>query len=136
MFCADRSVVSTLAQALDLASPFPAEAVGIIVDAYHVWWDPALDDTLRRAAGRIAGFHIDDWTLPLPAGALLGRGLPGEGAIDLARMAEAVFAAGYRGAVEVEVLNERVWDASPEETLAAIVAVSEALLKRSSSTDA
>ena len=39
MYCADRCVVSTLGQALDLAERFPAEQVGVVVDTYHVWWD-------------------------------------------------------------------------------------------------
>jgi sugar phosphate isomerase/epimerase len=134
MYCSDRSVVSTLGQALDLAAPFPAENVGVIVDAYHVWWDPTLEETLARAAGRIAGFHIDDWVVPLPAGVLLGRGLPGEGVIDLPRLAASVFAAGFDGPVEVEVLNERVWEAAPAATLAAIVRSAESLFVQTNST--
>jgi sugar phosphate isomerase/epimerase len=79
-----------------------------VVDAYHVWWDPRVYAEIARA--RILAFHIDDWVLPLPAGALLGRGLPGEGCADLPALYRAVTAAGYAGPVEVEVLSERVWD--------------------------
>ena len=32
MFAADRAVISTLGQALDLAEPYPADAVGVVVD--------------------------------------------------------------------------------------------------------
>jgi len=117
MFCSDRSVVCTLGQALDLAERFPPEQVGVVVDVYHVWWDPRLDQDLSRAHGRIAGFHINDWMVPLPEGALLGRGLPGTGCIDLPRIMSAVARAGYEGAVEVEVMNERVWEAPVEETI-------------------
>jgi sugar phosphate isomerase/epimerase len=107
MFCADRSVISTLGEANDLAERFP-DRVGVVVDAYHVWWDPRVYEEIARA--RIFGFHIDDWVLPLPAGALLGRGLPGEGCADLPALHRAVTAAGYDGPVEVEVLSERVWE--------------------------
>jgi sugar phosphate isomerase/epimerase len=107
MFCADRSVITTLGEANDLAERFP-DTVGVVVDAYHVWWDPQVYAEIARA--RILGFHIDDWVLPLPAGALLGRGLPGEGCADLPALYRAVTAAGYDGPVEVEVLSERVWD--------------------------
>jgi sugar phosphate isomerase/epimerase len=42
MYCADRAVISTLAQALSLATPYPASVVGVVVDTFHVWWDPDL----------------------------------------------------------------------------------------------
>jgi sugar phosphate isomerase/epimerase len=56
MFAADRGVVSTLGQALDIAEQFPAESVGVVVDTYHVWWDQALPEMVARAGlgGRIA----------------------------------------------------------------------------------
>ena len=52
MYAADRAVLSTLGQALDLAAPHPADAVGVVVDTFHVWWDPAAGDPDR--AGRRA----------------------------------------------------------------------------------
>ena len=54
MFAADRCVVSTLAQALDLAERFPAEQVGVVVDTYHLWWDDRVPAQLARAAGPTA----------------------------------------------------------------------------------
>src|SRR5690606_22039678 len=104
MFCADRCVVATLGQALDLAEPYPADAVGVVVDTYHLWWDDQVWAQLARAgrAGRIACFQVADWVTPLPAGALLGRALPGAGCVQLRRFREAVDAAGYAGPIEVE----------------------------------
>ena len=55
-----------------------------------MWWDPCVEAEIARA--RILGFHLADWILPLPEGALLGRGLPGEGCADLARLHRAVAA--------------------------------------------
>jgi sugar phosphate isomerase/epimerase len=127
MYCADRSVVCTLAQALELAEAFPPEHVGVVLDVYHVWWDPRVDEALSRAEGRIVGFHLNDWVLPLPEGALLGRGLPGDGCIDIDRLAAAVGGTGYVGPVEVEVMNESVWDAPVEETLRRVTAFFERL---------
>ncbi|GAA2479164.1 sugar phosphate isomerase/epimerase family protein [Winogradskya humida] len=111
MFCSDRCVVSTLAQALDLAEPYPAAAVGVAVDTYHLWWDDTVWSQIARAgaAGRIACFQVADWITPLPAGVLLGRGLPGTGCIELRRFREAVDATGFTGPIEVEVFNEEVW---------------------------
>jgi len=120
MFCADRCVVSTLGEALDLALLFPAEAVGVVLDTYHVWWDPQLGAQIARASGRIAAFQLADWVLPLPAGSLLGRGHLGDGHIDLAQITAQVLAAGYRGFAEVEIFNQEVWDAPADHTAATV----------------
>jgi sugar phosphate isomerase/epimerase len=119
MFAADRSVITTLAEANDLAERFPADRVGVVVDAYHVWWDPYVEREIART--RVLGFHVDDWVLPLPQGALMGRGLPGEGCADLPRLYRAVSDAGYSGPVEVEVLSERVWGMPGDEVLARLL---------------
>ena len=117
MFCADRAVVSTLGQALDLAEPHPVAHVGVVVDSYHVWWDPQLPEQIARAGERIAAYQVCDWTLPLPADALLGRGHVGDGHIDFRVMTEQVTDAGYTNWIEVEIFNEDVWNTPGEKTL-------------------
>ncbi len=116
MFCADRSVVCSLGEAADLALTFPAEAVGVVVDTYHVWWDPRLRDEIARAGGRIVSYQVSDWVLPLPQDTLLGRGHLGDGVIDFGPISAAVTAAGYHGYVEVEIFNASVWAAPPDLT--------------------
>jgi sugar phosphate isomerase/epimerase len=120
MFCADRCVLSRLGDAIDLALRFPPAAVGVVVDAYHVWWDSQLAAEIARAEGRIAAFQLADWVLPLPADVLLGRGHLGDGHIDLARITAQVVAAGYRGYAEVEIFNQEIWDAPPDHTAATV----------------
>ena len=121
MFCADRAVVSTLGQALDLAEEFAAEEVGVVVDTYHVWWDPQLFTQITRAAGRISAYQVCDWVVPLPADMLLGRGHVGDGHIDFAPITDAVRRAGYTGHVEVEIFNQTIWDTDPAETVKTVV---------------
>jgi sugar phosphate isomerase/epimerase len=104
MAIAERSVVVTLAQALDLSERFDPAHVGVVVDAYHVWWDPQLERQLERAAGRIAGYHVSDWLVPT-TDVLAGRGMMGDGVIDLPRIRALVERAGYGGPIEVEVIN-------------------------------
>jgi hypothetical protein len=58
MFCADRCAVHRLADALDLAGEFPARQVGVVIDSYHVWWDPRIGADIARAAGRITGYQV------------------------------------------------------------------------------
>jgi sugar phosphate isomerase/epimerase len=121
MFAGDRSVVVTLAQATTLAERFPADHVGVIVDAYHLWWDPDLGAQLKRAAGRILGYHVSDWLVPLPD-LLLGRGMMGDGLIDLRSLRGAVEAAGYVGPIEVEIFNRAIWELPGDEVLELIKA--------------
>ena len=126
MFCADRSVIASLGEAVDLALDFPADAVGVVVDTYHVWWDARLAAEIARAAGRIAGYQVCDWVLPLPADTLLGRGHLGDGVIDFGPITAGVTAAGYDGYVEVEIFNADVWAAPPDRTAATVRARFEA----------
>ncbi|MET9423929.1 sugar phosphate isomerase/epimerase family protein [Streptomyces sp. NPDC006540] len=111
MFASDRCVVSTLDQALDLAERFPADQVGVVVDTYHIWWDDRAPAAVARAgaAGRIHSFQLADWTTPLPAGVLNGRGQLGDGAIDMREWRERVETAGWTGFIEVELFNDGLW---------------------------
>lgn len=115
MYAADRAVVSTLGQALDLAAPFPAEAVGVAVDTFHVWWDPDVAAQIARAGRerRIATYQVCDWRAPLEADVLLSRHQPGDGVIDLDGLTRAAVAAGYDGDVEVEIFHARTWADDP-----------------------
>jgi len=125
MFCADRAVISTLGQALDLAEQVTAETglrnVGVCVDTYHVWWDPEVLAQIGRAGPRIYAFQVCDFLVPIPAGALLGRGHVGDGVIDIPMLARAVIGAGYDGLVEVEIFNQEVWDTPGELTLRTVI---------------
>ncbi|HEY0936450.1 MAG TPA: sugar phosphate isomerase/epimerase family protein [Trebonia sp.] len=118
VFAADRCVITRLGEALDLAVQFPADAVGVVVDTYHVWWDASLLADIARAGERIVSYQVSDWILPLPADTLLGRGQVGDGHIDFPPVTAAVTAAGYVGDIEVEIFNETVWAADPDQTAA------------------
>jgi sugar phosphate isomerase/epimerase len=120
VFAADRCVITRLGEALDLALRFPLDAVGVVVDTYHVWWDAALLSDIARAGERIVSYQVCDWTVPLPADNLLGRGHVGDGHIDFPPITAAVTAAGYAGDIEVEIFNEAVWSAPPDETAATV----------------
>ncbi|OAK53595.1 sugar phosphate isomerase/epimerase family protein [Rhodococcoides kyotonense] len=111
MFAADRAVISTLGQALSMAEPHPAEAVGVVVDTFHVWWDPDLRSLIETAGrrGRISSYQVCDWLVPMEADPLLSRGMMGDGVIDFASIGTWVRDAGYRGDVEVEIFNAQVW---------------------------
>ncbi|WP_029150470.1 sugar phosphate isomerase/epimerase family protein [Microbacterium indicum] len=119
MYASDRSVLSTLDQALDIAADFDPAVVGVTVDTIHLWWDPEVTRKIARAGreGRIASYQVCDWKTPLPADNLLARQYPGDGVIDFETMTRAVEATGYTGDVEVELLNQEIWDTPPAEVV-------------------
>lgn len=119
MYAAERSVINTLAQANAIAEQYTPEQVGVVVDVFHVWWDPELTAQIARASGRILGFHVSDWIVPTPD-LLMGRGMMGDGVIDLRGIRAKVEAAGYNGPIEVEIFNQEIWDRPGDEVLAQI----------------
>ncbi|MBT0567077.1 sugar phosphate isomerase/epimerase [Williamsia sp. CHRR-6] len=121
LYAADRGVFSTLAQSLDVAERFAVDEVGVVVDTFHLWWDPVLPAMIRRAGPRIASFQLADWITPLPPDALLSRGVPGDGHIDFAAITGMVVDAGYRGDVEVEIFNGDLWAAAGSDALETII---------------
>ena len=119
VFAGDRSVIVTLAEANTLAERLRSPWLGVVIDVYHVWWDPELYAQIARAAGHIVGYHVNDWLAP-PPDSLLGRGMMGDGVIELRRIRAAVEAAGYRGPIEVEIFNRTIWDTPGDEVLATL----------------
>ncbi|MBG0560846.1 sugar phosphate isomerase/epimerase family protein [Actinoplanes aureus] len=122
MYAADRCVINTWDQALSIAEQHPVGQVGVTVDTYHLWWDDTVLGKIERAGDRIAIYQLADWITPLPAGVLTGRGLPGDGCVDMRAFHQAVAKAGYTGPIEVEVMNEELWQRPGPEILAATIA--------------
>ncbi len=60
---------------------------------------------------------MSDWLVPTPD-MLLGRGVMGDGVIDIRRIRAAVEAAGYAGPIEVEIFNRALWEMPGEAVLA------------------
>ncbi|MFB5662784.1 sugar phosphate isomerase/epimerase family protein [Alteribacillus sp. HJP-4] len=116
MYAADRSVISTLGQANTISENVNTSQVGVVVDVFHVWWDPELYKEIQRAGRNILGFHVSDWVVPMPD-MFKGRGMMGDGIIELRRMRKAVEEAGYHGPIEVEIINQAIWDQPGDETL-------------------
>ena len=120
----DRACVNTLEQALDICDALGEDgrnsqcALGVAVDVYHTWWDPKLEQQLKRAGKqRILGYHICDWLVPTRDTAF-DRGMMGDGVIDLPRIRGWVEAAGYAGGHEVEIFSQLDWwQRDPDEVL-------------------
>lgn len=110
MYADSRSAISTLGQANEMCERLASDDVGVVVDVYHLWWDPALEAEIQRAgqANRLLAFHVCDWKTP--TGDMLNdRGLMGEGCIPLPQIRGWVEAAGFNGFIEVEIFSTRYW---------------------------
>ncbi len=110
MYADTRSAINTLRQANDACDELASPHVGVVVDVYHLWWDPELPDQIARCgrAGRIFAFHVCDWRTPTED-LLNDRGLMGEGCIDVPQIRGWVEEQGFDGYIEVEIFSNRYW---------------------------
>lgn len=123
VYAAERSCLTLLSEALDWCAEIEGAAaapqMGVVIDCYHVWWDPGLAQAIARAGreNRIMGLHVCDWLSPT-ADVLNDRGMMGDGVIDIRAIRTAAEEAGYAGAVEVEIFSAANWWKRPmDETL-------------------
>ena len=122
MYADSRSAVNTLGQANDMVEALQSSEVGVAVDVYHLWWDPALEREIARCGrlNALFAYHVCDWRTPT-TDLLLDRGLMGEGCIPLRQIRAWVEAAGFQGFNEVEVFSTRLWATDQDEYLEKIV---------------
>ncbi len=112
VYAADRACINTIAQGLELCEALNDSSVGLLIDAYHVWWDPYLVQSIAASRGKILGFHVSDWLMPV-RDVLNDRGMMGDGIIDLPHIRGLVESAGYDGFVEVEIFSAENWGKRP-----------------------
>jgi sugar phosphate isomerase/epimerase len=121
MYADCRSAVNTIGQCNEMLDQIGDEWVGIAADVYHIWWDPQLEQDIKRAGKRIIGFHVCDWMTPT-ADMLNDRGLMGEGCIDNRGIRQLVESAtGFSGWIEVEVFSTRHWATDQDQYLEKIL---------------
>jgi sugar phosphate isomerase/epimerase len=110
MFADTRSAINTMAQANDLAEALNSPFAGVAVDVYHIWWDPLLEQEIRRCGKNrhLFAFHVCDWKSPTIE-MLNDRGLMGEGCIPIRKIRSWVEATGFNGFNEVEIFSNIYW---------------------------
>jgi sugar phosphate isomerase/epimerase len=110
MYAADRSAITTMTQANDMVKAIDSDSLGVAVDVFHLWWDPALENEIKRcgAMHKLFAFHVCDWNVPLED-MLNDRGLMGDGCIDLGQIRGWMEQAGFTGFHEVEVFSDKYW---------------------------
>lgn len=122
MYADTRSAINTLGQANDMAEALNSPWVGVAVDVYHLWWDPDLEQEVKRCGkhGNLLAFHICDWNVPT-TDLLLDRGLMGEGCIPLRAIRGWVEETGFKGFYEVEIFSNKFWKEDQSEFLKKII---------------
>jgi sugar phosphate isomerase/epimerase len=122
MYADTRSAINTMEQANDMAEELNSPWVGVAIDVYHVWWDPFLEQGIKRCGenGRLMAFHICDWKSPT-TDFLLDRGLMGEGCIPVRQIRSWVETTGFHGFNEVEVFSTIHWKENQSEYLQKII---------------
>ena len=122
LYADSRSAVNTMAQANDICARIDSPFVGVVVDVYHLWWDPDLEREVRRCGqmGKLFAFHVCDWRTPTED-LLNDRGLMGEGCINIRQIRGWVEEAGFDGYNEVEIFSDRYWAMDQEQFLERIV---------------
>ena len=122
MYADTRSAINTLTQANDLAEAIGSPVVGVAVDVYHLWWDPTLEQQIKRCGknNNLLAFHICDWNVPT-TDMLNDRGLMGEGCIPVRTIRGWVEEAGFSGFNEVEIFSNKFWREDQSEFLNKII---------------
>ena len=122
MYADTRSAVNTLSQANDMAEAINSPSVGVAVDVYHLWWDPALEREIARCGENknLFAFHICDWNVPT-TDMLNDRGLMGEGCIHVKTIRGWVEQAGFKGFNEVEIFSNKFWKEDQSDFLNKII---------------
>ena len=122
MYADTRSAINTLAQANEMAEKINSPSVGVAVDVYHLWWDPALEQEIKRCGenDHLLAFHICDWNIPTKD-LLLDRGLMGEGCIPVKKIRSWVEATGFKGFYEVEIFSTAWWQQDQSHFLKKII---------------
>lgn len=92
--------------------------LGLVLDVYHLWDEPAILDLARTNAAALVGFQLNDWREPPRAKS--DRLLPGDGTGRVAELVAAVVGGGFDGWYDLEVMSDQelpdsLWHLEPEE---------------------
>lgn len=100
------SFVTTLRDALDVAAE--VDGMGVVLDTFHVWWDPRVLSDIQKDIRRIHNVQISDYAKS-DQPVVLTTGGPrvalGEGMIPLKELLHAVDRAGYVRYYDIEVIG-------------------------------
>lgn len=113
---AEWSIVNDVRQTLDVIGALSRSNVGLVLDTYHLGFDPHILTWLPDVVRHIRIVQLGDGK-HLPLGEQ-NRCLLGEGRVPLREIIELLILSGYEGYLEAEVLGEEVEHLAYEHVLA------------------
>ena len=118
--------VNSLADADSVLAEVAAPELGILFDTVHLWDDPDVFPWIAGNASRVVGVHVSD----RPSLERTDRVLPGEGISRTRELVQALHAAGWDGALDVEIFStpELFWGLPLEEAARRAHAAAAAML--------
>ena len=99
----DTTIAHTLFDTIVLAE---RAAIGVCLELFYCWTEGRLNELIDRSSPRLRLVQVSDYVLGDRA--LPGRAVPGDGAIPLTRLIEAVLSVGYDGVFDVELCGPRI----------------------------
>jgi len=98
------TIVSSVADAVELLEEADATDVGITFDVWHLWNSPALYEDIAAHVDRFTAVHVSDYREPTRGWA--DRVLPGDGVADVPGILAALGRAGWRGPLDLEIFSD------------------------------
>jgi sugar phosphate isomerase/epimerase len=98
------TLVSTVAQALELIADAGAANVDVLVDTWHFWDAPGALEDIARHADRIVGVQLADRRSG--ARGMMDRTLPGWGDVDMRQIMRALRSTSFDGWYEIEIFSD------------------------------
>ncbi len=127
-----RCAVPTLDMAIEIVERVDREAVGLVIDTFHFYAGGSkLEDVARVPVDRLCVVHLNGCE-DLPKADLTDghRLYPGEGAIPIDEILDALRGIGFDGTASIEIFREEYWAQDPMEVARAARAKAEGVLER------
>ena len=111
------SFIGSLQLGLELIQAVKRDNFGLMLDVWHVFHEPSIEERIAALTGLIMGVHICDWPKDWPR-CVADRVMPGDGVIQLSPLLAAIEASGYQGAYCLELfssedLPDSLWKEDP-----------------------
>ncbi len=99
----DTTIAHTLYDTIVLAE---AAEIGVCLELFYCWTEGRLMSLIERASPTCGLVQVSDYVLGDRA--LPGRAVPGDGAVPLERLIQAILANGYAGIFDIEIVGPRI----------------------------
>lgn len=113
--------VWSLDEAIQIIDEVDSPQVGLVIDLFHLWQEPAIEARLRQIAPRVLMVHVSDWPDGGPR-SLDDRRVPGFGCIPIEGILQALALGGYQGPHCIEILSDEslpdsLWNEDPTDVV-------------------